>query len=366
VFLSFVDPALVRKHLGDQVVDPADVVRLLEFRAIPAGTPVFLDESTMRPVEPLCSWFRHLVYEEKDAKTLREYAYMVRRFVHFLESRGRSLLEAIESDFTAYRALRTRLQDKPVGDATWGKEAQLLNQLYGWMVEYGHLRHRPIRLTRKGRNPLAPRLRRGMDIRHMTLAQYRYFRDVGRKVEAAAVAAASEAEFFAGLEARGVQVRLRHSTIDPAAVTGYAVGLPGDLSKAGTQVWFSGGKLAPDLTLPRLRHRWDPSTSGMPGRLDVREVYAQATAAAQLAAQEIRAGKRGASHTIWAAADMLTAAADATGNHELQVSADFFRRAALEPWGRIPRPSPTGQMVRASARFLAATRRAARSPAPCS
>src|SRR6266702_4307576 len=36
-----------------------------------------------------------------------------------------------------------------------------------------------IRLTHKGRNPLAPRLRRGMDIRHMTLAQYRYFRDVG-------------------------------------------------------------------------------------------------------------------------------------------------------------------------------------------
>jgi hypothetical protein len=178
-----------------------------------------------------------------------------------------------------------------------------------------------------------------------------------RKVEAAAVAAASEAEFFAGLEARRVQVRLRYSTIDPAAVTGYAVGLPGDLSKAGTQVWFSGGKLAPDLTLPKLRHRWDPAMPIMPGRLDVREVYAQATAAAQLAAQEIKAGKRGANHTIWAAADLLTAAADATGNHELQVSADFFRRAALEPWGRIPRPSPTGQMVRASARFLAATRR---------
>jgi hypothetical protein len=34
-------------------------------------------------------------------------------------------------------------------------------------------------MTRKGRNPLMPRLRRGMDIRHMTLAQYRYFRDVG-------------------------------------------------------------------------------------------------------------------------------------------------------------------------------------------
>jgi site-specific recombinase XerD len=179
VFLAFVDPALVREHLAPGVVDPAEVMRLLEFRAIPAGMPVFLDESTMRPVEPLCSWFRHLAYEDKDAKTLREYAYIVRRFVGFLESRGRGLLEAAESDFTAYRAMRTRLQDKPVGDATWGKEAQLLNQLYRWMVEYGHLRYRPMRLTRRGHNPLAPRLRRGMDIRHMTLAQYRYFRDVG-------------------------------------------------------------------------------------------------------------------------------------------------------------------------------------------
>jgi hypothetical protein len=89
VFLSFVDPSLVREHLDGQVVDSAGVVRLLEYRAIPAGTPVFLDEVTMRPVEPLCSWFRHLVFEEKDAKTLREYAYIVRRFVHFLQSRDR-------------------------------------------------------------------------------------------------------------------------------------------------------------------------------------------------------------------------------------------------------------------------------------
>jgi site-specific recombinase XerD len=179
LFLSFVDPSLVRKYWDGGDVDAARVLELLQGRAIPAGTPVVLDETTMLPVEPLCSWFRHLVYEEKDAKTLREYAYIVRRFVHFLESRGRDLLDATESDFQAYRLLRTQVQDKPVGDATWGKEAQLLNQLYRWLVEHGHLRHRPLRMTPKGRNPLAPRLQRGMDIRHMTLAQYRYFRDVG-------------------------------------------------------------------------------------------------------------------------------------------------------------------------------------------
>jgi hypothetical protein len=129
LLLSFVDPSLVRKHLGAQAVNAAEMVGLLEQRAIPAGTPVFLDDVTMLPIEPLCSWFRHLAYDDKDAKTMREYAYIVRRFVHFLQSRGRDLLDATESDLTAYRVMRTDLQDKPVGDAAWAKEAQLINQL---------------------------------------------------------------------------------------------------------------------------------------------------------------------------------------------------------------------------------------------
>ncbi len=179
MFLSFVDPALVPTYLDSQTIGAGEVMLLLEFRAIPAGTPVFLDEQAMRPVEPLCSWFRHLAYEDKDVKTLREYSYVVRRFVHFLESRERGLLQATESDFTAYRTWRTQVQDKPIGNAMWAKEAQLLNQLYRWLVDQGHLRRGPLRMTSKGRNPMMPRLQRGMDIRHMTLAQYRYFRDVG-------------------------------------------------------------------------------------------------------------------------------------------------------------------------------------------
>jgi len=179
VFLSFVDISLLRVDLGEQKVSVAEITRRLKHRVIPDGLPVFLDEQTMLPLEPLCSWFRHLGYEGKAEKTLREYAYIVRRFVHFLQDRGRDLMLATESDLKAYHVFRTETQDKPVGEAAWGKEAQLINQLYQWLVKERYLRSGPLRLTRRGHNMLAPKLRRGMDIRHMTLAQFRYFRDVG-------------------------------------------------------------------------------------------------------------------------------------------------------------------------------------------
>ena len=43
---------------------------------------------------------------------------------------------------------------------------------------------------------------------------------------------------------------------DPLQVIGYAVALPGDTAKDGSPVWYGGGKLGADLTLPRLRPRW--------------------------------------------------------------------------------------------------------------
>ena len=85
-----------------------------------------------------------------------------------------------------------------------------------------------------------------------------------REVARAAAAARSEPEFFAALARSGIQARLRHSTRDPGEVTGYAVSLPGDQTAAGTPVWFGGGQLAPDLTLPKLRHRWPGPASRAP------------------------------------------------------------------------------------------------------
>jgi hypothetical protein len=55
-----------------------------------------------------------------------------------------------------------------------------------------------------------------------------------------------------------VLVRLRHSTTSPGQVTGYAVGLPRHTARDGGVIWYGGGKLAADLTLPKLRARWHP------------------------------------------------------------------------------------------------------------
>ena len=85
-----------------------------------------------------------------------------------------------------------------------------------------------------------------------------------REVCAAAAGAGSEREFFARLEQAGVLVRKRHSTINPGEVTGYAVGLADHTAKDGGIVWYGGGKLAPDLTLPKLRARWaGPAGEGL-------------------------------------------------------------------------------------------------------
>jgi integrase len=179
VLVFFVDAKGAGRHLEGLPVAAGDVAGLLRHRAVPDGTPVLLDGDTMLPVEPWCSWFLHLAYDGKAAETMREYAYIVLRLAGFLQERGCDLLSAREPDLRAYREARTRLQDRPVGDSMWGKEAQLINQLYRWLVDYGHLQARPLRVGGRGRVPMAPRLRRSMDIRHMTLGQYRFFRDVG-------------------------------------------------------------------------------------------------------------------------------------------------------------------------------------------
>jgi hypothetical protein len=72
----------------------------------------------------------------------------------------------------------------------------------------------------------------------------------------AAATALNEDDFFTRLRAEGTLIRLRYSDRDPSQVTGYSIALPGDTTSTGAPLWYSGGKLAPDLTIPKLRSRW--------------------------------------------------------------------------------------------------------------
>ena len=76
-----------------------------------------------------------------------------------------------------------------------------------------------------------------------------------RQVTTAAAAAGSEQEFFVRLDQAGVLVRKRFSVKIPGQVTGYSVAMPGDITKDGGPVWYGGGKLAADLSWPKLRQR---------------------------------------------------------------------------------------------------------------
>src|SRR5450759_2618739 len=88
-------------------------------------------------------------------------------------------------------------------------------------------------------------------------------RDVLRqRVKAAAATSCGFAEFTTALAGNGVSVWPRMSERNPGEMTGYAVSLDGWTNGAGEPVRFGGGKLAPDLSLPQLRARWEPAGVG--------------------------------------------------------------------------------------------------------
>ncbi|MFI7356224.1 hypothetical protein ACIBTP_20030 [Streptomyces avidinii] len=177
--LFAVDMALVRRYLDSPVLTGTDAARLLELHGISDGTPVFLDDETMMPVEPLCAWGRSMSYADLAEGTLKDYGRIMARFGAHQVERDREVLMATEADLVSYKKSRTQLQEKPIGSSAWSKESSVLDQFFAFAVEQRYLRRRPVRVASRGRNALSPRTRRGMDIRHLSMEQYRYFRDVG-------------------------------------------------------------------------------------------------------------------------------------------------------------------------------------------
>ena len=113
-----------------------DTHAVLEHRTLRDGVPLIVDEQ-MRPVEPICGWFRALAYENKQPETMRAYAYIVRRLAEFLHGRGTDVLGATEADLVGYRWARTELDARPVDGATWDKEAVVINSFYNFLLGPG-------------------------------------------------------------------------------------------------------------------------------------------------------------------------------------------------------------------------------------
>jgi hypothetical protein len=185
-----------------------------------------------------------------------------------------------------------------------------------------------------------------------------------RQVTTAAAAANSADEFFTRLDQAGVLIRKRFSVTNPGQVTGYSVALPGDTAKNGGPVWYGGGKLAADLTWPKLRQRWTPDRA-TPGRLhpdlttgERNALWDHATRVAADATAQIRnlawTNPAAAADAAWATSDTLHVAAAMLGSRVLRQAADAYDRAARSPHGRIPPPSPVGNQLRQAARLLSA------------
>jgi hypothetical protein len=180
-----------------------------------------------------------------------------------------------------------------------------------------------------------------------------------RHVATAAASAAGAEEFFARLDQAGVLVRLRYSTRNPGQVTGYAVALPGDTTKEGEPVWYGGGKLAADLSWPKLAQRWTrpprPDSPLSAAEADAMWEYAARTAAdatARIRYYTATGNPAAAADAARAASDALHVAAAALGSRTLRQAVDDYDRAARQPWGQIPSPTPAGNQLRHAARLI--------------
>ena len=136
--------------------------------------------------------------------------------------------------------------------------------------------------------------------------------ELRRAAQQAAVAASDVDGFVAYLQERGYRVGLRRAP--SGDLLGYKLARSGDVTAAGEPVFYSGSKLAPDLSLPRLQQRWACTSSARtpcdagrePGASEALEAVAAARAA-------LRAGSEEGDRIAAATANLLTALAAGHG-----------------------------------------------------
>ncbi|QJY49026.1 hypothetical protein [Pseudonocardia broussonetiae] len=178
--------------------------------------------------------------------------------------------------------------------------------------------------------------------------------ELARAVRAASVTAGGLTGFVAALGAGGYRVEVRRAPSgDPL---GYKVARPGDLTVAGEPVFYSGSKLAPDLSLPRLTQAWESAARGSGASVSSSGARrrVQVARAAVGSARRGRAGED-ADGIVQATGTVVAALRGWSG--ELESAADMFDRAARVPRGVRVQEGDLAAGLRRVARHLLRQRR---------
>jgi hypothetical protein len=192
--------------------------------------------------------------------------------------------------------------------------------------------------------------------------------ELRRRVRAAVAGSMSEGEFAGRLRDNGVLVEFRPSTINPGENTGYKVALSGDTASDGVPIWFTGGRLAADLTLPRLKHRWatpdgtaaarDPASVRVSAGERAR-VLAEAARTVAAASDElhramlddpdaVHAVAQAASDTLYAVASTV----EGRRSGRLMQAAELFDKAARVGYGKVAKATSRSYEMRAISRLV--------------
>ncbi|MGW7485704.1 relaxase/mobilization nuclease domain-containing protein [Streptomyces sp. NPDC054786] len=150
------------------------------------------------------------------------------------------------------------------------------------------------------------------------------------RIRAAIPHAKSAEELLAYLEAEGIRVKVKRGP--SGDLLGYAVGRPGDLNKDDEQIFHPGGKIAPDLSLPKIKARLEssqPEEHPTARRNRPSTPWHQATDALDSLHTDLAADARAQAH-ITALGELIEATAQkapADLRAELQAASKAFARA---------------------------------------
>ncbi|WP_300007388.1 hypothetical protein [Pseudonocardia sp.] len=178
--------------------------------------------------------------------------------------------------------------------------------------------------------------------------------ELARAVRAAAVGAGGLTEFLSAVRAAGYLVEVRRAPSgDPL---GYKVARLGDVTAAGEPVFYSGSKLAPDLSLPRLLRGWESAGRGTEAVVPLDAARRRVEAARAVVGSARRGGTDGDAHGV-ASATLPVLTAVGEWSEDLRVAAERFDRAARSPRGVRGRDRAVAAGLRRVARQLVGQRR---------